>query len=197
MKKASFVTLLAVTVFLALLGCIPSVYPLYTEKDLTYDPALLGSWREKEDSEGSWTFTQDKEKTYKLVIRDKDKSSPFLGRLLKLGDRRFLDITPDGAGLEDLNREDLYKALLIPGHFFFRVDQVEPALKLTALKGDWLNNLLKKDPKAIQHLQHGSDTVILTAPTEELQKFILKHLKDEDAWGDSSDFKKFPSGTVK
>ena len=27
-----------------LMGCIPSLHPLYTEKDLVFDESLLGEW---------------------------------------------------------------------------------------------------------------------------------------------------------
>ena len=36
--------LMSFSALLVLTGCVPSLQPLYTEEDLTFDPALLGTW---------------------------------------------------------------------------------------------------------------------------------------------------------
>src|SRR5688572_2052421 len=42
------------TVLWVVAGCVPSLNPLYTLKEVVFDPALIGSWSE----EGStWTFS--------------------------------------------------------------------------------------------------------------------------------------------
>src|SRR4051812_35193657 len=102
---------------LLLAGCVPSVNPLYTDKDLAFDPSLIGTWVEKdkenEDAGSNWKFEKRDEHSYKLTITDGDKTSPLVARLVRLGDYRFLDLCPDKSGLEDIKREDFYKVALI------------------------------------------------------------------------------------
>ena len=96
---------LGMLLFLA--GCVPSLNPLYTEKDLIFDEALLGVWSEKENSNDGWTFRKRDEKSYLLVVQAGEKSSPFIAHLVQLGKYRFLDLYPDEAGLKELNCEDI------------------------------------------------------------------------------------------
>src|ERR1051326_5536439 len=100
-----FVFALTVT----LLGCLPSLNPLYTEKDLIHDPALLGAWVEPSDDtnkeERSWTFTKADEHAYQLEIKQGDRRSPFGAHLLQLGGQRSLDICPADIGSEGAHHE--------------------------------------------------------------------------------------------
>ncbi len=50
-----------------LAGCVPSLHPLYTDKDTVFELALLGKWSEK-DSKATWTFTKGNKKQYNLVL---------------------------------------------------------------------------------------------------------------------------------
>ena len=74
-------------------SCAPSLHPLYTDKDLIFEPALLGEWVEaKPDSKSTLTFSKTGDKEYKLRSGDPgDKQSIFIARLVKLGDKLFLD----------------------------------------------------------------------------------------------------------
>ena len=174
-----------------LAGCVPSLNPLYTEKDLVFDPALLGVWSEVENSTDGWTFRKKDEKSYLLVIQDGEKSSPFVVHLVQLGKYRFLDLYPDEAGLRDLNCEGTFKMTLIPGHLFLKVSQIEPTLKMATLDPEWLDKLLKKSPRALRHQRLGEDKgFVLTASTKELQKFMLKYVHTKEAFGEPSEFKR-------
>ena len=189
MQKIISSATLGLAVFLA--GCVPSLNPLYTEKDLVFEPALLGVWSEKEDSTDGWTFRKKDDKSYQLLIQEGEKSSPFIAHLVQLGKYRFLDLYPDEAGLKDFNRDDIYKMTLIPGHLFLKVSKIEPTLQIGFLNADWLEKLLKKSPGALRHQRMGEDKgLVLTASTKELQKFMLKHVNTKDAFGESSDFKR-------
>ena len=189
MQKTVLVATLGLAAFLA--GCVPSLNPLYTEKDLVFDPALLGVWSEKENSTDGWTFRKKDDKSYQLLIQEGEKSSPFIAHLVQLGKYRFLDLYPDEAGLKDFNRDDIYKMTLIPGHLFLKVSRIDPTLQIGFLNVDWLDKLLKKSPGALRHQRLGEDKgLVLTASTKELQKFMLKHVNTKDAFGESSDLKR-------
>jgi len=179
-----------VALALSLSGCVPSVFPLYTDKDARFDPALVGEWAEAGSNDESWTFTKSGDNAYDLVIREKEKSGPFDAHLLRLGARQFIDITPDPSGLNDANLIDAYKAALIPGHMFAKVVQLSPALKIAFLDPKWIKDYLHDHPAEVAHYLDRHGEVMLTAPTRELQAFVTKHADDKNAFGGESDMRK-------
>ena len=70
-------TLLAVagTLGLVLVGCVPSWNPFYTEKDVVFEPGLVGSWwpvDAKEASPETWAFSRVGENGYQLAQTDEE-----------------------------------------------------------------------------------------------------------------------------
>lgn len=118
-------------------GCVPSLHPLYTEKDLTFDPALLGQWTE-DDGKGTWAFTKAGEKEYRLVFTDNQgKGGGFQAHLLKIEGRLFLDIFPTDL---DLKENDFFRLHLLPAHTFMLVKQVQPSLQMAfSIQIGWRN----------------------------------------------------------
>ena len=186
--KAGAVLALAASLWLT--GCVvPSIYPFYQAKDLTFDPALLGVWQDaKEDGtdKETWMFEKLDDRTYKLITADGEKKNEFDAHLFKLKGALFLDL---------LSRERPDNAA--PLHFLMRVDAVSPNLQMRLLKYDWLAKLVEQNPKTIRHTivpkkageGEGGD-LVLTADTAELQKFVAKNLATADAWSDPVRMKK-------
>ena len=168
-----------------LTGClVTSVYPFYTEKDLSFEPGLVGQWANPKESGERWTFEKDGEKIYKFTYNSDGKISVMQARLFKLGSQSFLDM------FTTVEPKDEVQPRPIPAHFLMRADQLTPTVKLAPLNYEWLKEFLAKNPKALRHhlIPSGDkpeDTrLVLTADTAELQQFILKHLKTEAAWKD-------------
>lgn len=99
MKKLLFLfTLIA---FLA--GCMPvdSLEPLYTDKDIVFDTALLGEWVSPDaNDDGVTTFTEvpgQPVSSYTIMIQDKDKNGArsYSAHLVDLQGHRFLDVVPE------------------------------------------------------------------------------------------------------
>ena len=177
MKKRNAITLAAVALLWA--ACIPSVNPFYTEKDVVFEPKLLGEWQEKEkaDEPEVWKFEEGKDKAYKLTVTEKEgKQGEFEAHLFKLKQEYFLDIVASEIGT---NVADLVKVSLIPGHLLLRVSQIDPGLKLAMVDFDWLDKHLKEHPKALAH-HRDDDRIFLTAETADLQSFVLKHLGEDE-----------------
>lgn len=173
-------------------GCVPSLNPLYTEQDLVFDPALVGVWGDDNKMAGSkesWAFTKAGEKEYRAVYTDNDGNpGEFVAHLAKIEGRLFLDLYPEAP---DLKENDFYKMHLIPVHTFLLVSQIGPTLKMAVMDPDWMKKYLEEHPDALPH-QLRDKAVILTASTEELQAFVLAHLKDEDMFGKPSDIPRKP-----
>ena len=174
---------------LILAGCfVPSVNPLYAEKDLVFDPALLGTWGKPEEQDRS-IFTWDGNKAYLWQVCDKDGTNAFRAHLVQLGERRFLDavLTRTPAEWEGLGRAAV---VVRPAHIFFQVELTNSTLRLNALSYEWLDKLLKQDPKVLAHERitepdhFEDDRVLLTASTAALQGFFRKHAHDPEAFTD-------------
>jgi hypothetical protein len=180
------------SLLLFLHGCflVPSVHPLYTDADIIFDPALLGIWA-AENSKDSLTFIQEDADSYKLIVAGDDgPRGEFIVHLVKLGGARFLDLYPDEPACK-LN--DLYVLHLFPMHSFMLVSQTEPALQLASFDVEWFEKFIAKNPKAIRH-EKVKDGFLLTAPTRDLQKFLLAHAKTEGAFSEPSELKRLPDG---
>jgi hypothetical protein len=189
MRRITLPILIAAALLLG--GCVFSVSPLYTAKDLVYDPALVGVWAKDEKDATTWTFEKAGESGYKLVVVQGQTSSPFVAHLVQLGEHRFMDLCPDKSALEELKLMDLYKAGLIRGHLFLKVLQIKPALQMKVMDDGWLGKLLNRDPVALAHEETEEDGLVLTAPTKALQAFMVQHWNTAGAWGDeSSDLKR-------
>jgi hypothetical protein len=183
-------TIISLTTGLALMtvlaACVvTSVYPFYTDKDVVFDPALIGAWAEAGSTNAPdehWRFEQAGGLAYKLTIQDKEKRTEFDTHLFKLKGRLFLDLYP---------RERPEDSL--PLHYLLKVTRIERMLEVNMLDYDWLKKLVERNPQAIRHLvvprnlgENGEGNLVLTADTVELQKFILKHAKTEGAFGKGS-----------
>ena len=173
---------LAIIAFIAALigGCVPSWNALFTEKDLIFEAKLVGTFNG--DDEETWEFARDGDKKYKLTYTDKDGKATFEAHLLKIQDRRFLDVQLDEKGYEGLKLNALAKLTMVPARIFFRVDEIGSSVKLAAVNPDWLGKHLEKNPKAIAHLQKG-EMLFFTAETKDLQDFVIKHVEGEALFG--------------
>ena len=165
-----------------LTGClVTSVYPFYLEKDVVFDPALLGTWQKAGQTDEHWKFERDQGNGYRLTVESGGKPSEAVGHLFKLQGQRFLDLCASDW------KEDIQPAP-VPSHLLARVEQITPTVKMAFLDYDWLSKLLAADPQALRHIviktgeRPEDHRLVLTADTAELQQFVLKHLKTEDAW---------------
>lgn len=181
--------LVVVSAVCFIVGCIPSLHPLYTEDDLIFEKSLLGTWVD-ENPENTWTFSQSGEKEYKLIYTEDGKPGEFTVHLLKLKDKMFIDLYPSESELKKDN--GFYKAHLLPVHSFMLVKQIEPTLQMAILNPDKLKEIIKKDPKAVKHEKLGKDddSDIFTAPPKELQDFIMKNIDTPDFFCQPGNLKK-------
>ncbi len=160
-------------------GCIPSLHPLYTDETLIFDEALIGKWKiNDKNDEQIWQFSKAGEKEYELRILQAGKEGRFAAHLLELDGKTYLDLYPaENKTMENLN--DTYKMHLIAAHTFLKVNIAGSNLKL-----NWfMNELLKDDPNQLRHEKVNKDQIVLTASTEELQRFVIEHADEIDPNG--------------
>lgn len=180
------VFIIAVCALMTLCGCIPlSLVPFYTEKDLVYEPALIGFWVSGEDGGGGVSFEQSGANGYVMIMKDSTGEVRFDVRLFRIGGHLFMDLCPQG--LAELN--PLVEMYAIPGHSLVRVDRIEPTLVTADLEDDWMKEKMQKEPKALAHVVT-DDRLVLTATTEEIQAFIVKHMNDEGVFDDPEEMRR-------
>lgn len=175
-------------------GCVPSWNPFYTEKDLVFERALVGTWSPAEAKEGSketWAFTKDGTTRYRLQQTDEDgRKAEFDARLVKLKERLFLDLYLAKVDGDGVNLNALASCSLVPAHLILKMEQIDPVLKIAAMNPDWMQKFLKQHPDAIAHRVVMGDNIVLTASTSELQKFVLAHADDAGFFGGAMELKR-------
>lgn len=188
MRKRILATLILVLVFIMITGCIRSLHPIYTERDIVFEPSLIGRW--DDDGEAVWSFSKGAGNSYKLVITDDEGNrDPFVAYLVMIEERLFIDLLPEPQDSEEQKVSDFYEFHFLPVHTFYYVKQIEPAFQMSAPDPDWLEKFLAEQPDAIQH-EKIDNKIFLTAPTKDLQAFLIKHLHDEAAFGEPSNMKR-------
>lgn len=75
---------------------------------------------------------------------------------------------------------------IVPAHTFMKVDQIDPNLQLRMMSPEAVSRILKDDPELLKH-ELIDDDMVLTAPTEQLQKFVVEYADVEDVFGDATD----------
>lgn len=185
--------LIASGIFLVFLaGCIPSIHPLYHQEDIVFKPELLGSWQQ---DDAKWVFEQSGENGYFLkyyekgnLINENQTYSDFEVTLVKLGENFYLDIYPGEN--EQIEFSTLLQSTLLPVHSFARINFLEEGIEISFLSIDWMEELLKENPMIIAH-EKTPNYIVLTASTDELQKFIISYSNNEKAFVESSLLERF------
>lgn len=187
MKIRTTFTVFVSAVFLTILmiGCLPSVHPLYTDDDLIFREELLGTWLgpstgfNRTDETETWKFEQDDEKTYTLTHITESDTTYFLGHLVQLGDMYFLDLILENA--DQLSNFAQYH--IFPVHTFSKVTFNESQVSLEMFNSNWIIDMIDENRIRIKH-EKASDLILLTASTEELQKFILKYGEEKKSYSE-------------
>lgn len=175
-----------IAVGLQLASCTPSIHPLYTPEDVVFDPALVGQWS---GNNFHITFTRHGEKAYRFVHTDKNgQEGVFVAHLLELDGHRFLDLFPEHK-LDGKESNTFYEFHLLPTHTFMRVDQITPTLQMAPMNPKWVEEFVTQHPEAISHEITGK-RIVLTAPTEDLQAFVVEHAETDDAFGKPTDLQR-------
>jgi hypothetical protein len=157
-------------------GCVRTIEPVLKDEQVIVDKSLVGNWVSADGLESAKFELSDDGKTYNVRYTDRQgRTGAFIFRLGKIGGVLVSECQP---GDLQLDLSDAYKAHLIPVYSFFVVNQTTPKLRFSALSSEWLGKYLSDHPNELRVIH---DLVI--SSTDEFQAFLLKHLKDEGAFG--------------
>lgn len=167
----------------SLCACVPvfSIHPLYTDKDLYFEPALVGTWFDPSGSVQPITFARRGSNSY--VVTAVDDSVPpvkytYDAHVVKLSGRLFIDAQQ--SDISTANGSILI--LAAPAHMLGEVAFDQQTLTIRFLDDDWTRSALRGGGVAIRHDTSDDGTPILTATTADLQNFILTHADDTKAF---------------
>ena len=184
MKKKNLKLVAAGAALSILAGCIvQSVYPFYTAKDLVFDPALTGHWQNAKDAGKFWQFDAVGGKYYLLTTTEEQDTNGFEAHLFQLNHYQFLDLLYTNRSMFQM-----------PLHLISKVTRTDTNVSLQFLDYGWLTSVLETNPAVLRHIivpENANDTntgnmLFLTADTKDLQKFLLKHVEDTNAFSSGS-----------
>lgn len=183
--------LLVVLAGMTMTGCLVSaLHPFYTDKDKVFDPDMIGEWMdtdsarwtiEKHTTSESFMGPDVDDSTYLVTYQEEDAKKAILqGTLFQLNGVRYVDFFP--APDEDQGMSDMTSYHHIPAHTLARISFNEDTMMLYWYGEDWLNDLFEQNKIHIEHetveISGEYSRHVLTASTEELQKFIVRYANE-------------------
>lgn len=170
-----------ICLLLACSSCVPSLNPLYMEQDLIFDSSLIGVWGDKDTNE-TWVLASCPRRfEYILTYTDPSgKKGEFGARLVRFGDKTFLDIVPVNPGF---TQSDFYQGHFFSTHTFAHIVKDGSSVRLSVLEPHWLKEAVAMNPDVIRH-QKIRGEIVLTSSPKETQKFLLANLNNREAFSE-------------
>jgi hypothetical protein len=199
MKKHILIVVIIMMVA-ALSGCLSTLHPLFTEKDLVYDPRLVGTWRAGDGDDtafieqgSSASFSELPgalrnlaSQAYMVTYKSNYKTKKYHAFLCRIGKDYFLDYYP-AENPRQKTYNAFYKSLFTKMHSFYRVRfRDNNSFEIGQFDDTYLTNLIKQKQIRIQHEVRFDGTYLITAPTEELQQYVIKYSEVEEAYNSST-----------
>lgn len=181
MKKVFIVSI--VILGLSLQGCIvKSIYPFFKESDVIFRPELVGNWTDEEGTPWNIHVNPYKPNSYELHCTKNDRDVALAGNLFTIEGNLYLDLFPVSDNSEEVLVFDLH---LVPTHSVAIVESLSSdEVQIKWFDESWLASMFSQNRIRIGH-EKILDTAdnpkdddgmyLLTARTDELQKFIVKY----------------------
>ena len=199
MKKVSII--LGFTFLLIFLSsCLNTLHPIFTEKDLAYDPKLIGTWNtEKQGTKGRvvisnlatensvelpGNLSDIKEKGYLISYQHEDSRNPerYIAFLARIGKYLYFDYYP-AYKKEDQKIDEFFEAHFIKMHTSYRVEILnDGSFELSQLDGSYVKSLIDQKKIRISHEASADDDIVITASTSELQQYLIKYSDEPEAY---------------
>ena len=199
MKKAAIILgFTFIIIFLS--SCLTTVHPIFTEKDLVYEPKLIGVWNaEKEGNKEKVTISnlstessvelpgnisRIKQKGYLISYEHEHSDIPdrFIAFLSRIGKYLYFDYYP-AYKKHDQYIDEFFGVHMVKMHTAFRVEILnDGSFELSQLDGSYVNNLIDQKKIRISHETGADGNVVITAATSELQQYLIKYSDDPEAY---------------
>ena len=208
MKKIILTTAFAfLLIFLS--SCLTTLHPIFTEKDLAYDPKLIGVWNtENEGKKGKVIISNlasensvelpgnisvIKQKGYFIIYQDENGkvSDQYIAFLARIGKHLYFDYYP-AEKKEDRKLDEFFGIHFVRMHTSYRVEILKDgSFELSQLDGSYVKSLIDEKKIRISHETDADDNTVITASTKELQQYLLKYGDEPSAYrSEKTTFKK-------
>lgn len=181
-------------VVIAISGCfVKSLHPFYKESDVEFKNELLGTWLDEDSATwriNPYVFTKgfmvgdSTDNSYLVeMFDDSTNRSTFNVHLFRLEDKLYVDFDP----IRGDRYDEMIDIHMIPAHTIARIDFIsEEEVVIAWFNEDWLKGLFEENRVKIDHEvirtaeENFTKEYVLTASTDDLQKFIIKYGDIED-----------------
>ena len=183
-------------------GCLTTLHPIFTEKDLVADPRLAGSWKKTKDGsiatyrqansqdldEFSPALKRNADKI--LMLEEKDtqgniKSASY-AFMVKLGKYYYMDYYPTGIE-KNKSVDDFFAVHYVPMHSIYRIKFAGSRdFDIQQLDAGYLEKLIRNKQVRIKHEVTDDGKYVITAPTEELQQYLIKYSDVPEAYSNDN-----------
>lgn len=183
-----------------LTGCLTTLHPIFTEKDIAYDPKLIGTWKtENQGNKGIAVITNlstessvelpgnissIKQKGYLVSFLDENgaTSERYIAFLARIGKHLYFDYFPaDKKG--DRKIDEFFAAHFVKMHTSYRVEiSNDGSFELSQLDEGYVTKLIDEKKIRISYEKGADDNTVITASTKELQQYLLKYGDEPSAY---------------
>lgn len=205
MKKIRHFIIALLLVFL-FSGCLTTLYPIFHPDEAIFNEKLLGYWNcvDKNKKVSFIEFTRipaSRNRELSPALREISGKGYFVNRinvsgditdqyfvfLVKIGTNFYLDYFPaELPSQKNVNR--FYKDHYIKLHSNYRLDMKDNNhFEIRLFEKTFLDKLISDNKISIRHEVMG-DKNLVTASTDELQKFIMKYGDNPDAFAGNSTY---------
>ena len=196
------VSMILTSVVLCLVGCLTTLHPIFTAEDLMIDSRLFGNW-EKAKDKAKVTYRQPDAyemnnlsaelqsragKVYMLDEKDErgNIKSTYYAFMIKLGKYYYMDYYP-ASEKERRSADNFFAAHYIPMHSIYRIEfKDNNSFNVQRLDGGYLEKLIKNKQIRIKHEVMEDGGILITAPTEELQQYLIKYSDVPEAYNNDN-----------
>ena len=192
MKKASIILALAfLIIFLS--GCLRTLHPIFTSKDIVYEPKLLGTWKTKNPGSSGFAIITNlsadnsielpekisaiKQKGYLVSYQDEDgkATEQYIAFLARIGKHLYFDYFPADKK-DNKTIDEFFASHFVKMHTSYRVDiSKDGSFELSQLDELYVTKLINEKKIRISHEKDANGNIVITASTDELQQYIIKY----------------------
>ena len=199
MKKIALTTAFAL-LLIFLSGCLTTIHPIFTEKDLAYDSKLIGAWdTENEGKKGKviisnlatenslelpGNISAIKQQGYFIIYKDENgkTSDQYIAFLARIGKHLYFDYYPADKK-EDRKLDEFFEVHFVRMHTSYRVEILKDGgFELSQLDGSYVKSLIDEKKIRISHETDAEGDITITASTKELQQYLLKYGDEPSAY---------------
>ena len=207
MKKVSiFLGFTFLLIFFS--GCLTTLHPIFTEKDLAYEPKLIGTWNTENQGnkvkviisnlatessiELPGNISSIKQKGYLISYHYENgtTSERYIAFLARIGKHLYFDYYPATKKEELKMIDEFFGAHFVKMHTSYRVKILnEGSFELSQLAEGYVERLIEEKKIRISHEAFGYDDghegyngIVITASTSELQQYLIKYSDEPHAY---------------